>query len=151
MSVFDTHAHYDDAAFDEDRDSLLRSLPSAGVCGVLNAATNVASAQASLRLAEKYSYVYAAVGVHPSDLDKADENTIDRLNQLAAHPKAVAIGEIGLDYHYDTFPRETQRQWLTRQVELARDLNMPVILHDRESHEDTLEMLRKYRPAGVVH
>ncbi|MBR3290378.1 MAG: TatD family hydrolase [Clostridia bacterium] len=151
MAVFDTHAHYDDAAFDEDRDALLRSLPSAGVCGVLNAATSVASAQASLRMAERYPFVYAAVGVHPSDLDSAGDDTIAELAALAEHPKAVAIGEIGLDYHYDTFPREVQRAWLTRQVELAKDLDLPVILHDREAHEDTMELLRKYRPRGVVH
>lgn len=151
MGIFDTHAHYDDAAFDEDRDALLRSLPSAGVCGVLNAATNADSAEASLQMAETYPYVYAAVGVHPSDLDKADDDTIEALAMLAKHPKAVAIGEIGLDYHYDTFPRQVQRLWLTRQVELARDLRLPVILHDREAHEDTLDVLRTYRPAGVVH
>ena len=151
MGIFDTHAHYDDAAFDEDRDSLLRSLPSAGVCGVLNAATNADSAEASLHMAETYPFLYAAVGVHPSDLDKAGDDTLDRLAEFTAHPKAVAIGEIGLDYHYDTFPRDVQRLWLTRQVELAHDLNLPVILHDREAHEDTLEILRKYRPAGVVH
>lgn len=151
MGIFDTHAHYDDAAFDEDRDPLLRSLPSAGVCGVLNAATGVASAQASLRMAEAYPFVYAAVGVHPSDLDTADDSTLDRLTALAAHKKAVAIGEIGLDYHYDAFPRQVQQAWLTRQVELAKELDLPVILHDREAHEDTLKVLKQYRPHGVVH
>ena len=151
MSVFDTHAHYDDAAFDEDRDSLLRSLPAAGVCGVLNAATNLDSAKASLAMADNYSFVYAAVGVHPSDLDTVGDATIETLATLAKHPKAVAIGEIGLDYHYDTYPRPIQQMWLIRQVELANYLHLPIILHDREAHEDTLEVLKKYRPAGVVH
>ena len=151
MGIFDTHAHYDDAAFDEDRDSLLRSLPSAGVCGVLNAATNAASAKACLQMAETYPNFYAAVGVHPSDLDKADNGIVETLAALAGHSKAVAIGEIGLDYHYDTFPREVQQEWLRRQLELAHELHLPVILHDREAHEDTLALLRYYRPAGVVH
>lgn len=150
-SIFDSHAHYDDRAFEPDRDALLSSLPGRGVCGVLNCASHVDSARASLQLAERYPFVWAAVGIHPSELDTARPDDIDTLRELYAHPKAVAIGEIGLDYHYDTAPREVQRDWLRRQLALAAELDAPVILHDRESHEDMLSLLREFRPKGVVH
>lgn len=149
--IFDTHAHYDDAAFDADREALLASLPECGVCGIINCGTTLKSSQATLELAERWSYVYAAVGIHPSELDSVTEDSCDRLRELYRHPRAVAVGEIGLDYHYDTFPRELQREWLERQLKLAVSCEAPVILHDREAHEDTLALLRQYRPAGVVH
>lgn len=149
--IFDSHAHYDDQAFENDRDTLLSSLPDRGVCGVLNCASNVSSARVSLQLAERYPFLYAAVGVHPSELPDAQPQDLETLRQLYTHPKAVAIGEIGLDYHYDTTPRETQRDWLRAQLTLAVELDAPVILHDRESHEDMLSLLRAFRPKGVVH
>lgn len=149
--IFDTHAHYDDAAFDADREALLASLPECGVCGIINCGTTLKSSQTTLELAERWSYVYAAVGIHPSELDSVTEDSCDRLRELYRHPRAVAVGEIGLDYHYDTFPRELQREWLERQLKLAASCGAPVILHDREAHEDTLALLRQYRPAGVVH
>lgn len=149
--IFDTHAHYDDAAFDADREALLASLPECGVCGIINCGTTLKSSQATLELAERWPYVYAAVGIHPSELDSVTEDSCDRLRELYRHPRAVAVGEIGLDYHYDTFPRELQREWLERQLKLAASCGAPVILHDREAHEDTLALLRQYRPAGVVH
>ena len=149
--LFDSHAHYDDARFDEDRDALLASLPSRGVELVINAATCPASVQKTLEMAGKHPHVYAAIGVHPSELDTADFHFIDELKQLYAHEKVVAVGEIGLDYHYDTFPRELQQEWFEQQLQLAAELDAPVIVHDREAHEDTMNLLTKYRPRGVVH
>ena len=158
-SIFDSHAHYDDGAFDPDRDRLLPSLYAGGVGLVLNCASSFDSAGESLSLAERYPFVYAAVGVHPEELPAREDlfrlpepADLARLRELAAHPKAVAIGEIGLDYYWDTCPpREVQRAWLAAQLELAGDLGLPVVVHDREAHADTLELLQKYRPQGVVH
>lgn len=150
--IFDSHAHYDDAAFDGDRDEVLAALPEGGVCGVINAACSVASARASLALAEQYPYVWAAVGVHPEAANEFDADALPTLRALAAHPKAVAVGEIGLDYHYpDGAPRAVQLACFERQLELANELSLPVIVHDRDAHEDTLRLLQKHRPAGVVH
>ena len=155
MPIFDTHAHYDDHAFDEDRNALLAAFPANGVCGVINAAVDLPSCEASLALAHAYPFVYAAVGVHPGELDKYTDadlpSTMEQIARLYADEKSVAIGEIGLDYHYDTTPREMQREWFARQVELAVALNAPVIVHDREAHEDTLNILKHYKPKGVVH
>ncbi len=150
-AIFDSHAHYDDASFDEDRDALLAALPQKNVCGVLCAATCPESACRCLALAEAYPHVWASVGLHPSELDQADAQAIETFRRLYAHPKVVAVGEIGLDYHYDTFPREKQREWFRRQLELAAELDAPVIVHDREAHEDTMKLLREFRPRGVVH
>jgi len=152
--IFDSHAHYDDAAFDEDRAALLASLPEKKVCGIVNAASNLASARASLALAEKYPYVYAAVGIHPLDVETVPADglasAMDEIRTLLKHPKAVAIGEIGLDYHYDT-PRDAQMTLLRAQLALAKELDMPVILHDREAHGPMLDLLREFQPKGVVH
>ncbi len=155
MPIFDTHAHYDDHAFDEDRHSLLCSLPENNVCGVINAAVDLPSCETSLSLAHTHSFVYAAVGIHPSELEgfsPADlEPVMEQIARFYADEKAVAIGEIGLDYHYDTVPRDIQKQWFARQVELAVALDAPVIVHDREAHEDTLNILKRFKPKGVVH
>lgn len=149
--IFDSHAHYDDRQFDDDRDALLASMPQNGVELILNAATSPASVKQSIAMAERYPFVYAAVGVHPSELDTADLSFVDELASLYTHEKVVAIGEIGLDYHYDTFPRERQRAWFERQLALAKTLDAPVIVHDRDAHEDTLTLLKQYQPRGVVH
>lgn len=149
--VFDSHAHYDDTAFDPDRTKLLDALPAHGICGVINCGSDLASSEASLDLAEKYDYIYAAVGVHPHEAAGAPSGFLSPLRELAAHPKAVAIGEIGLDYHYDFSPREAQISLLEAQLQLAVQLQMPVILHDREAHGDLYALLEKYRPRGVVH
>jgi len=152
MSIFDTHAHYDDRAFDDDREALLTALPEKGVCGVVNAASDLTSCRTGLTLAEAYPYVYAAVGIHPEAALGLPEDYTEQLAAFYAHPKAVAIGEIGLDYHYeDACPRNIQQQVFRRQVALAKELDAPVIVHDREAHEDTLAILREYRPAGVLH
>ncbi|MBQ2780876.1 MAG: TatD family hydrolase [Clostridia bacterium] len=151
-TIFDTHAHYDDEAFDEDRTRLLSALPHNGVCGVVNAASDLHSCHAGLALADAFDYIYAAVGIHPQAAAELPSDYIEQLAKLYAHPKAVAIGEIGLDYHYDdACPRPQQQAVYEAQVALACALNAPVIIHDREAHEDTLSVLRRYHPQGVVH
>ena len=150
--IFDSHAHYDDGAFDNDRAELLAALPAGGVCGVINAASDLNSARRSIQMAAEYPYIYAAVGVHPEAAGKFDDATIPTLRELAAAPKVVAIGEIGLDYHWeDNAPREIQIACFERQLELAKELSLPVIIHDRDAHEDTLRLLQKHRLQGVLH
>ncbi len=150
--IFDSHAHYDDTAFDADRDTLLAALPSQNVGTVINAATEPDSARACLRMAQAYPYMYAAVGIHPEAVGRATDDWLTTVAQLARAPKAVAIGEIGLDYHYDdAASREEQCRWFRCQLALAVEMNLPVIVHDRDAHEDTLSLLKEYRPRGVVH
>ena len=149
--IFDSHAHYDDAAFDEDRSALLDELPSKGVVCVVNCASDMKSSLTSLELAHKYGCIYAACGVHPHEAQGADENFITALRELLKDEKCVAIGEIGLDYHYDFSPREKQIEVFEKQLALAKETDMPVIVHDREAHEDTYNLLKKYRTKGVVH
>ena len=149
--IFDSHAHYDDAAFAADREELLASLPAKGVCGVVNAASDLKSAEASLTLAHRYPYFWAAVGVHPHEAEKAPGDYLERLTELLRDDRAVAVGEIGLDYHYDFSPRETQKKVFEEQLALAKELDCPVVVHDREAHADTLALLKRYRPKGVVH
>lgn len=150
-NIFDSHAHYDSEAFDEDRHELVSSLPDSGVCGVINCASDIKSSYTSLTLAEKYPFIYAACGVHPHEAGDAGENWYEELKTLCAKEKCVAVGEIGLDYHYDFSPRELQKEFFEKQLRLANELDLPVIVHDREAHEDTMELLLKYKPKGVVH
>lgn len=150
--IVDTHAHYDDEKFDGIRDELLASLPDRGVGAVINNAVDLSrSAQAVLALAERYPFCYAAIGVHPEDRLKNGPLDRDRLAELLGRPKVVALGEIGLDYHWEPEAAEEQKALFAAQLEVACDLNKPVIVHDREAHADTLELLRRYRPAGTVH
>lgn len=150
--IFDSHAHYDADRFDADRDEVLASLPARGVMRVINAASDIPTAKVCIDLADRYDYIYAAVGVHPHEADSWDESSAEELTCLAEHKKVVAIGEIGLDYHYDFSPREVQRDVLERQLELAARLRLPVILHDREAHGDMYDILRRHAPvSGVMH
>ena len=150
--IFDTHAHYNSHAFEKDRDELLTQLPQKGVCGVINAGTTLEDSLDCIRLAEQYKYCYAAAGIHPEDALVRPENWLEQLEELLKRPKVVAVGEIGLDYHYeDACPREIQKEVFEEQLKLAQKLNLPVIVHDREAHGDTMELLRKYRPRGVLH
>lgn len=150
--IFDSHAHYDAEAFDEDREELLDALPSGGVEGVICAADSLASVRRCIALAERYPYIRAAAGIHPENAGAAREEEEEELRLLCRRPQVVAVGEIGLDYHYeDACPRETQKHWMERQLALAVELDLPVIVHDREAHEDTLRLLADKRPAGVVH
>lgn len=153
MEIFDSHAHYHDAAFDDDRDALLAALPEKGVVGIINAADSIDSAAVCVRLAETHPYIYAAAGVHPEMAAGVDADTLETaLQPFLAHEKTVAIGEIGLDYHYeDACPRAQQLAVFEAQLALAVKKNLPVIVHDREAHADTLRLLQQYRPCGVVH
>ena len=149
---FDTHAHYDDKRFDEDRDEVLCSMPECGISLILNAASSVRSARLSLELADRYSFVYASVGVHPHDAKSMTDDTVCELEEMLKHPKAMAVGEIGLDYHYDFSPRDVQKQRFREQLELARRLKLPVIVHEREALSDTFEILSDFRDlTGVFH
>lgn len=149
---FESHAHYDDKQFQRDRQPLLKSLPSHGVQYVVNCGTNLKSSQAGIKLAEKYDYIYAAVGVHPHDVKNMDDDTLAQLRQLAGHKKAVAVGEIGLDYHYDFSPRNQQKYWFKKQLKLAESLNIPVIIHSREAAQDCFDLIRESNVRqGVIH
>lgn len=151
-NIFDSHAHYDDDAFDEDRYALLDSLFDNGVVYIMNCASDLLSSKKSLDLANKYRGIYAAAGVHPHEAQKAADDDLKEIeSMLAGEKKCAAIGEIGLDYHYDFSPRERQKYIFEYQLELALKLGLPVIIHDREAHEDTLSLLKKYKPKGVVH
>lgn len=153
MPIFDTHAHYDSGRFKTDRDDVLSSLPAAGVALVVNPGCEIPSSRMAVKLAERHPHVYAAVGIHPSDCDDFTEKDIETLRQLAHHEKVVAIGEIGLDYYWkDNAPKEFQENVFRRQIELALELDLPVIVHDREAHGDTMRILWDYPEVrGVIH
>jgi len=153
MAIFDTHAHYDSRGFKADRDEVLAALPEAGVTLVVNPGCDVESSRIAIALAEKYPHIYAAVGIHPSDCDDCTEADIETLRRMAAHEKVVAIGEIGLDYYWkDNAPREFQEKVFRWQIELALELDLPVIVHDREAHGDTMRILWDYpQVRGVIH
>ncbi len=148
--IFDTHAHYDDESFDADRDILLKRLFENGVCCIVNQGTTVKTCNISIELAEKYPRIYAAVGLHPECLDDNSMAEVEVVRSLAQHKKVVAIGEIGLDYHHDV-PKEFQKQVFEAQLKLAAELKLPVVIHDREAHADTMYYLKAYKPKGIVH
>ncbi len=152
--IFDTHAHYDDEAFDEDREELLSSLPEAGIRGVVNVGASMESTERSLSLAARYPFIYAAVGVHPGECGRMKEEDIRRLRVLSEEEKAVAVGEIGLDYYWDEPDRKIQKKWFDRQLDLAREVRLPVIIHSRDAAKDTLDMMKAARAGeigGVIH
>ncbi len=151
-NIFDTHAHYDDRAFDADRLTLLDSLPGQGIRAVINCGTNEQSSRESAQLSRLFGFVYFACGIHPHDAGQAvplKKNAA--MLELAADGKCAAIGEIGLDYHYQYSDRDVQLVFFEEQLALARELRKPVIIHDREAHAGTLNLLKKYKPAGVMH
>lgn len=153
MPIFDTHAHYDSSAFHADRKAVLAALPEAGVALVVDPGCDLPTSRAALALAEQFPHVYAAVGIHPEDCAGYTDADLDALRQLCRHDKAVAIGEIGLDYYWaENPPREFQQQVFRRQLELALELDMPVIIHDREAHGDSLAIVKEYPGLrGVFH
>jgi len=153
MKIFDAHAHYDDEAFDEDRENVLRELKENGVIGVLNCGAAYEGALSSVEYAEQYDIFYAAVGIHPEHADTVDEEMIGRLRELSCRRKVVAIGEIGLDYYWEENPgREIQLKAFRMQMELARELGLPVIIHDRDAHQDTLMVMKEFpEVTGEVH
>ena len=149
--IFDSHAHYMDPAYQADRDEVLSSIFANGVCGIINCSSDYASSEQSIALAAQYPGIYAAVGVYPHDTIREGDFHPDVLKALAVRDKVVAIGEIGLDYYYDDAPKPHQMNWLIGQMEVAKALDLPVIFHDREAHQDTLTVLSRMRPKGVVH
>lgn len=153
MPIFDTHAHYDDSRFDGDRDAVLAALPEAGVELVLDPGCDLPSSRAAAALAERYGHVYAAAGIHPENCAGFQDADLAALRQLLAQPKVAAIGEIGLDYYWEQNPpRELQQRVLRDQLALAQELDLPVIVHDREAHADSLAIVQEF-PAvrGVFH
>ena len=158
MSLFDSHAHYDDEKFDNDRESMLEGLRQKndvnplGVSFIVNAASNYSTSKISISLAQKYDYIYATCGVHPEFADEVGEELESELTHLLSQPKVVALGEIGLDYHYDDgASKETQRAVFRRQLALAQSLNKKVIVHDREAHADSLNIIKEFNVIGVFH
>ncbi len=150
---FDTHAHYGSELYDGDREALLASMPEKGVELILNPGCTLESSQGAVALAERFPHVYAAVGVHPSDCHTWSEEVQDHLRELAKHPKVKAIGEVGLDYYWkDNAPAQLQKHVFTRQLELARETGLPVIVHNRDAHKDTLDIVRQFKDVpGVYH
>jgi TatD DNase family protein len=154
VRLLDSHCHLDDSKFDADRDEVVERARAAGVAAMLAVGTGSGppDLEAGLRLAERYPFVYATVGVHPHDAAKTSEETFQRLRELAAGAKVVAVGEIGLDYHYDLSPRPVQREVFLRQLEIAAEARKPVVIHTREAWEDTREALRGHTPyGGILH
>lgn len=151
--IFDSHAHYDNEQFDPDRGELLASLlPEKSVVGILNVGADLEGCRDTVAMTKKYPYIYGGVGIHPECARNLPEDWLATLEAMSREEKIVAIGEIGLDYHWlEECPRERQQEVFTAQLELARTLSYPVVIHDREAHGDTLRFLQKYRPRGVMH
>lgn len=149
-NIFDAHAHYDDRRFDEDRAELLSSMPENGVSYIVNASVDLATAKTAIEYAETYPFMYACAGIHPENLGGLVPDYLDRLTQLLQHPRVVALGEIGLDYHWD-IPKDAQHRVFEEQLQLAKELDVPVVIHDREAHGDVMELVRKYQPKGLMH
>lgn len=152
MAYFDTHAHLDDEKFSGDREDIIKKIKNEDISLVLNCGSDMHSSENSVRLAAEHDFIYAAVGVHPHDTESMTEEDIKKLTTLADEKKVVAIGEIGLDYHYDNSPRDIQKKWFARQIYLAKELNKPYIVHDREAHGDSLDIIKSIGyTKGVMH
>lgn len=151
--IFDSHAHYDDESFNEDREEIIKQLKENGIIGVLNCGASLEGARDSLKLARENDFFYAAVGIHPENAEELTEEALGEIKQMTKDAKVKAIGEIGLDYYWEENPsKEVQRKVFRRQMELARELNLPVVIHDREAHGDTLEIIKEFPEVkGVLH
>ena len=151
--IFDTHAHYDDAQFDSDREELLSAMPDLGVTTIVNVSSTLESCEKCVELAGKYPYVYAAVGVHPDEVGALNEETFAEMEALLDNDRVVAVGEIGLDYYWDNESHELQKKWFVRQLELARQHHLPIIIHSREAAADTMEIMKAHAQGleGVIH
>lgn len=152
--IFETHAHYDDKAFDRDRDQLIELFKNEGIAPIVNVGASLESTISTLELAHRYDHVYAAIGVHPSDCAELTEEDIKWLKSFAGDEKVVAIGETGLDYHYDEPDKDTQKKWFIRQIELAKETGLPLVVHSRDAAADTMEILsrKEYRgQRGIIH
>ena len=152
--IFETHAHYDDEAFDEDREELLSSMKEAGIGTIVNIGANMASSKRSIELAREYDFIYAAVGVHPSDTEELDDDRLEELRLLCRDERCVAIGEIGLDYYWPEPDHDLQKKWFRRQITLAKEEKLPIVIHSRDAAADTLSILKEENAGeygGVVH
>ncbi len=151
--IFDTHAHYDDGQFDEDRAELLASMTENGVGTIVNVSASYASCERVTDMVRDYPFLYAAVGVHPDEVGDLDEESFARMKALFTREKVVAVGEIGLDYYWDKESHEIQKKWFIRQLELAGELGLPVVIHSREAAADTMEIMKRYAKGlkGVIH
>lgn len=151
-NIFDTHSHYDDKQFDADRYELLDHLKKNGVCNIVSCGCDIETTEFNKKLADQYDFFYFAAGFHPECLENNNlDEAVEKISSYAANKKCVAIGEIGLDYHWMSSSREKQKAFFVSQIETAKTLNLPVIVHDREAHGDTLEILKATKPNGVVH
>lgn len=151
QNIFDTHSHYDDEKFNPDREDLIESLQSQGVSNIVSCGCDIDTTQFNFDLAQKYDFMYFAAGFHPECLEGAKLKDLETIKTFAENDKCVAIGEIGLDYHWMSSSKEVQKNFFTAQIELADEMNLPVIVHDREAHGDTLDILKSTKPKGVVH
>mgnify|MGYP002514303681 CR=1 FL=1 len=152
--IFDTHAHYDDEDFDLDRDELLLGMKAAGVSHIVNIGASLESTKRSLELAKKYDFIYAAVGVHPSDTTELNEETFSWLKQQCKEEKVVAVGEIGLDYYWDEPDRAIQKEWFARQIALGREEKLPLVIHSRDAAADTIDIMKSEKAeeaGGILH
>ncbi len=152
--IFDTHAHYDDEAFDIDREELLERLPEKGIKRVVNVGASLASCCKTLELMDKYDYIYGAIGVHPSETGELNEENFVQLKKWCSHKKCLAVGEIGLDYYWDEPARDIQKKWFVRQLNFAREVQLPVVIHSRDAAKDTADIMIAERAGeigGVVH
>jgi len=152
--IFDTHAHYDHEQFHVDREAIFKKLPEEGIQYVINVASNMRSSRSSIELAKRYPFIYASVGVHPHDVKEMKEENLEHLIHLAAFDRVVAIGEIGLDYHYEYSPRTVQKLWFREQLLLAKDIDLPVIIHSREASQETFDLIMEAElgeAKGVIH
>ena len=152
--IFDSHAHYNDSKFNEDREQVLKGLTTENVAFVMNVADSMKSLPKVMEIAEGYPFIYAAVGVHPEETGELCQNDMDILLEYTNHPKVKAIGEIGLDYYWDSVERSVQKRWFARQIDLAKEVKLPIIVHDREAHGDTVDILRSEKAneaGGIVH
>ena len=152
--IFDTHAHYDDEAFKEDREELLAQMELAGIGGIVNVGASLQGVRASQELAERHPFVWAAIGVHPDEVGSLNEETLHWLYELCRKPKTVAVGEIGLDYYWDKESHELQKQWFIRQLQMAKETGLPVNIHSREAAQDTFDIMKEHHAGttgGIIH
>lgn len=154
MNIFETHAHYDDDAFDKDRDFLLRQMNKEGIDYIVNIGCSMDNSRKIVEFVKKYDFLYGTVGVHPSDIDELTEKDMKELEELSKEEKILAIGEIGLDYHYDNVDKELQQRWFIAQLEIAKRRNLPVVIHSRDAAKDTLDIIKKHHNGvtpGIIH
>ena len=152
--IIDTHAHYDDKAFDEDRDQLLAGMQQAGISRIVNIGSSLDACKRTLELMDKYDFIYGAIGVHPCDSDELTEESLSWVKQVSSHEKCVAIGEIGLDYYWDEPDRDIQKKWFIRQMDIAREVKLPIVIHSRDAAKETIDVMTAQRAqeiGGVVH